>query len=570
MNLVKYYLSKKIFLSRIFKVLPFLIFVGLPFFALIKPYFHAGVPYTHDGENHLARFANYKVAIKEGQFPPRFAPNLNNHYGYPVFNYNYPLVNILSIPMSVLGISYEIIFKLLMTTGLAIGAWGIYAWLGSLKFEKKCIRFLSMASFFLAPYTVNLVYVRGSIGEVWALALFPWLLWLSHRIKDKKKLSWLVSTSILTAFLLSHNISVLFGGIIWGIYTFIIFQKEKSAWKLLLRRGLISLGMSLWFWLPAMVEKSQVILDNSGLSSQFSKHFVGVSQLINSPLQFGYSYTTPVDTISMAVGLSGFIALVLGTIMILKKKVTILKPKIAWMLIIFSWVMFIFQTEITGNIWRIIPLVQFIQFPWRLSLYFTILVLPILAMVISYHAYFRKIILVVLIMQLLAVIRFSPADYFHRNTIDYDLFTQSTSTANENLPKTFTYKNIADWAPEPSVLEGKAIVVVNHWTGSNRAYLVSVTEQALLVEPTMYFLGWETLANNSAVEYANMEETTGRIGYWLEPGEYKITSRFTQKTWSRLLGNTLSVISTAIASWFIVHEIVNSKKKIKINFKKIK
>ncbi|MBT4652021.1 MAG: hypothetical protein HOA85_02095 [Candidatus Pacebacteria bacterium] len=565
MNLIKNYLCKKIpFVNRSLKILRlfiFLILVGLPFFALIKPYFHSGVPYTHDGENHLARFANYKVALKEGQFPPRFAPNLNNHYGYPVFNYNYPLANILSVPMSAVGISYEITFKLLMITALVIGAFGVSAWLKALNFKNRSIRFLSIASLLLAPFTVNLVYVRGSIGEIWALALFPWLLWLSHEIKEKKKVSWLASITILTSFLLAHNVSVLFGGIVWGIYTLIIFQKEKSAWKLLLQRGSISLGMSLWFWLPAMMEKNQIILDNSGLSNQFSNHFVGLLQLITAPLKFGYSYTSPVDTISMAVGLSGFIALILGTVILLKRKVVVLKSKQAWVLLILSWIMFIFQTQITGNIWRIIPLVQFIQFPWRLSLYFTILILPVLAMVMNYHSSFKKILTAVLIMQLIAVMRFSPADYFHRNTIDYDLFTQSTSTANENLPKTFTYKNIADWAPEPSVLQGQASISVTSWTGSKRAYSVDASEQTLLVEPTMYFLGWETLANHSEVIYADMKETDGRIGYWLEPGEYEIVSQFTQKTWPRLVGNSISVISAAIASWFIVHEIAKFKIK---------
>ena len=72
------------------KFLLFLVFLLLIFIPT-KSYFHEGFPYTHDGENHLARFANYKIALKEGQFPPRFAPNLMSNYGYPVFNFTYPV-----------------------------------------------------------------------------------------------------------------------------------------------------------------------------------------------------------------------------------------------------------------------------------------------------------------------------------------------------------------------------------------------------------------------------------------------------------------------------------------------
>lgn len=68
-----------------FPILFLFITLSIAFLLLFKPYLHTGFPYTHDGENHLARFANYKLALKEGQFPPRWAPNLMNHSGYPVF-----------------------------------------------------------------------------------------------------------------------------------------------------------------------------------------------------------------------------------------------------------------------------------------------------------------------------------------------------------------------------------------------------------------------------------------------------------------------------------------------------
>jgi len=66
-----------------------------------RHFLNQGVPVTHDGHNHLVRFANYKIAVRELHFPPRLAPNLVNGYGYPVFNYNYPLANLISLPFSI-------------------------------------------------------------------------------------------------------------------------------------------------------------------------------------------------------------------------------------------------------------------------------------------------------------------------------------------------------------------------------------------------------------------------------------------------------------------------------------
>jgi hypothetical protein len=534
---------------------------------LIKPYFHAGVPYTHDGENHLARFANYKIALKEGQFPPRFAPNLNNHYGYPVFNYNYPLANILSVPFSILGISYELTFKILMISAVLLGCWGIYQWLTALKLGNWQLRVLTIVSWLLAPFTVNLIYVRGNIGELWAMALFPWLLWLTHQFHEDKQVPYWLSSGLITGFLLSHNISVLFGGIFWLIYSLVILGKNRAGWGRLSWRGILSLGLSLWFWLPAMAEKNQVILDNADLTGQFSQHFPTLAQLISAPLQFGYSFTTPVDTMSFALGLSGLVGLILGTVLVVKIKKPSLKRKYLWLSLVMGWLLLFFQTNFSYQLWRTLPLVQFIQFPWRLSLYLVIIILPLITVLLDRATSLRYLFIAIFAIQLLAVSRFQPADYFHRNTIDYDLFSQSTSTANENMPVGFSYavtpvtELVVDWSPAPKIAQGSAEIEVASWTGTKRSYSLNVKERSLVFEPTFYFAGWETTVNNKQVEYATMSETEGRIGYWLEPGQYEIQSEFTQKTWSRILGNTISAVAGAVILWFVVHEVANLKIK---------
>jgi len=532
-----------------------------PVYALIKPYFHSGVPYTHDGENHLARFANYKIALKEGQLPPRFAPNLNNHYGYPVFNYNYPLANILSVPFSVVGISYELTFKLIMSGAVLFGCWGIYQWLTALKLGDLRTRLLTISSFLLAPFTVNLIYVRGNVGELLALALLPWLFWLTHQFQQNKKTSFWVSVGLVTAFLLAHNISVLFGSLIWLIYSLLVFGKSGQGWKSLIWRVSLSLGLSLWFWLPAVVEKSEIILDNADLTTQFSQHFPSIMQLITAPLQFGYSFIVPVDTMSFALGLSGLLALVLGTILVLKLDRKAKNKNYLWFLCLAGWSLLFLQTDFSYQVWKTLPLVQFIQFPWRLSLYLVILVLPLLTSLLVRHRAFKYLFVLVLAFQLLAVLRFQPADYFHKNTIDYDLFSQSTSTANENLPKTFTYKEIADWSPAPRVASGSGEFSVQSWTGTSRSYSLIVKEKALIIEPTMYFSGWQTTVNNKLITYAQMAETEGRIGYWVEPGNYEVLTQFTQRTWSRLAGNTISALCGAIVMWLVVNELINFKRK---------
>lgn len=524
----------------------------LPLVVLIWPYFQTGVPYTHDGENHLARFANYKVAVREGQIPPRFAPNLMNHYGYPVFNYNYPLLNILSLPLSVLNVHYEITFKLLMTLGLVMGAVGINLWLKSYAFSRVS-RWLAIGSYLLAPFTANLIYVRGNIGELWAMALFPWLLWLTSKLVADKKISWWLSVPLITTFLLSHNVSVLFGGLLWFLYSWHRLGKNKQLWLAWLKPSLLAVALSAWFWLPAMAEKSLIVLDETNLSQDFRQHFVEPGQLIFAPLEFGFSYLSRVDTLSFSVGLMTLMGLVISSLWLIKNFKLAATKKYRF-LIIAGWLLLFFQTAWSSKFWGMLPLVNFIQFPWRLTLFLVILALPLVAWTASLNHWLRKLLLSLFLIQLVAIWRLQPADQLHKEVIAYDLFSQSTSTLNENLPKTFSYQEIADWAPEPKILTGEGSYTVEHWTGTNKKFKLSATTQLVMVEPTMYFTGWQTTANNQSIDYLPMEVTQGRIGYMLAPGEYQIETSFTQHTWPRLVGNSLSLLAIGLWAWLVWQE----------------
>ena len=282
---------------------------ALPFVSLLvllAPLLKPGVPYNHDIENHLARFANYKLAIKQGQIPPRLAPNLVNHYGYPVFNYNYPLANILSLPFSAVNIHYQLTYKILVAASFILGVVGLMKWLQLLGIKSKHSQSLAAAGYLLTPFVVNLIYVRGNIGETIAINLIIWLGVLIEQakaglLKENNIWSKVWPVLLMTSFLLSHNISVMFGLGLIVVYGLLRGLSQKK-WLQLGKIFVIAIGLSLWFWLPALAEKQYIVLDNVNLSSAFARHFPTLGQLLTSPLSFGFSYASPVDTMSFAVG----------------------------------------------------------------------------------------------------------------------------------------------------------------------------------------------------------------------------------------------------------------------------
>lgn len=536
--------------------------IGVLVLVNVQAYFHSGIPYTHDGENHLARFANYKIAVREGQLPPRFAPNLMNRYGYPVFNYNYPLANMLSLPLSLIKVPYDATFKLLVAGFLVVGLLAVKR-LGSVYRTSAAGTWLAMVVYGLAPFLLSAILYRGNIGEIMAYGLLPWLLWLVHRwqrqMTSRELVAWAL---VVTAFLLCHNVSVLIGVPVIVLYALLQFGKDAAAWKrLVLSFGLGGL-LSLWFWLPAMLEKSLVILDEAGLSVGFADHFPTLSQLLWSPQTFGFSYLGSVDSLSFNLGLLAIITWITTGIMLLKTLVlerrlsaTQLKVGGVWLLAALAVG---FQLALTQPAWEVLPLLRFVQLPWRLTLLWAVLV-PILVLQVyrDWPRWLKVGLWLLVVVSVLGATRLRPVDYRYLSIVDLDAFSQSTTTLNENLPKNFTYTEIADWQPTARILRGSGEVQIEYWKGSDRLYQLNLTEDSVIVEPTMLFAGWQTRVTTPdgqmmQPEYVDDETVQGRLAYQLPAGEYQVRSRFTQWTWPRVVGNSVSLLGAgAVVAWLV-------------------
>ena len=160
---------------------------------LIWPIFSSQLLYSDDAELHAARVANYYLAIKQNQIPPRFAPNLDSGYGSPVLNFAYPLPYIIST-FIYMALPATIVMSLNSTIILlaVIGTLGIYylAHQFSLSHWKST---LVAGSYLTAPYTFINIYSRTALGEVAFFAILPWVMWGVENFIRKKKINLLIS-----------------------------------------------------------------------------------------------------------------------------------------------------------------------------------------------------------------------------------------------------------------------------------------------------------------------------------------------------------------------------------------
>ena len=175
----------------------------------------------------------------------------------------------------------------------------------------------------------------------------------------------------------------------------------------------------------------------------------------------------------------------------------------------------------------------------------------------------------ILIFQLVQIFSVKAVDYEVFSNADTNFSVISTSTNKENIPKTFSYEYFNHTNQTVEIIEGEGSVEIEQWRGSKRSYKLFLTTDAIIIEPTAYFAGWQTKVQNLDLndsewvqkDYFDNEEIKGRLAYQIKAGNYLVKTRFTQKTWSRLIANSFSAIVLLI----VFSILIKWKKEVKKN-----
>lgn len=518
-------------------------------------FWSARFPYTHDGENHLVRFANYAQAVREGQWPPRFAPALMSGYGFPVFNYNYPLANIVSVPFGVLHLNPEYTFRFEVAVALLVGSASL--WWGFRQSPWKDGGWFAIVFYLFAPYLQSLLLYRGNIGEIWAYGLAPFVgVWLWQAKQSARGRDWLLAAGSISLLLLSHNLFGLIGAGLWLLISF--WWTPRSQWKIWGLTWLLGTGLTSWFWLPALGELSLIVLQQDSLANQVLDHGLRWEQLLFSPWHFGFSRPGPLDTLGFGRGIAVLgvwgVSLSRWVQYLLRPQADSFRRKSQFWVLSGLLVFTLFTGWMSTNgslwLWRLFPPLNIMQFPWR-----WVWLMDLGMVYLAGYLYatltggWRRLLWLLLISQVVMALRLFPADRFHRAYQSYLTAPTTTLTRNENRPRTLTKTTFDQWWPTATVATGEGeIVTVKQWNGSRRQYEVQARTDAVVVEPTVYFPGWVVQADQTEVSI-DPQWAEGLIAYHLSARDepYQIRTHFGETTLWRQLGDTLSILS--VVAW---------------------
>lgn len=530
----------------------FLSFITLP---TILPFFNTKFFYTQD-YIFIARLQQMSSALASGQFPVRWAPDLR--YGEPLFNFYAPLPYYIGAAIHLLGFNFIWVAKILFILSSIFSAATMYILANKLFGRRAGI--LAAALYTYAPYRAVDIYVRGALSESFVFIFFPLIFYSSLLLSEKRNLTRISLLALsLAGLFLTHNITTLMF-LPFLVFFWIYLMIEKGAWKLIfpfLTAFIFGSGVSAFFLLPAMIER-QFIQTQYLIVGYFNfrAHFVAFFQFFSTFWGYGVSQWGYNDGLSFQVGLVNWavfaLALVLGFLLI-KNRHNLTVNKKFLILLLFLGINFLFSLFLQHNksaiLWEAIPLMAFIQFPWRFLAISVFFVSILGGAVISYFQGRFKLIYFILIIAAVALSfgYFRPKEYVDDSFFDKFLNVGSmrggVDLTKDYLPiwvqttdgKKFDSPRAEKGDIKVSDLKQKSTVI---------EFRADAAYNSLIEAPITYFPGWEVRANGQVVSQ-DAPSKMGLIRFELPKGSYSVKIEL-KNTPVRLAGNMISIISIII------------------------
>lgn len=343
------------------------------------PLIRQGLFTIHDDQQ-VARLYLYDKALKDGQLPPRIVDGLGFGFGYALFVFYPPLVYMIGELIHVFGVGFVDSVKIVFFLSILLSGWFMFYFLR--KYIGNLAATFSSICYLLLPYRAVDVYVRGALSEAFSFVWVPPLiLSLFALSQDKNKSNITLSAVFIALLLLTHNLIFIAFLVLLPVFS-ILFVQEKNKMQLLYAFGLsmmIGAGLSAFFWIPSLMEKSNTIVDQILLTelANYKIHFVHLHQLWNSIWGYGGSTEGTLDGLSFKVGKIHLVASLVSIALILlpnylknySSHTFQVQRKLLLLMIAMLVISIFMSTAFSKPVWEIFQPLTYLQFPWRFLIF---------------------------------------------------------------------------------------------------------------------------------------------------------------------------------------------------------
>lgn len=482
-------------------ILFILVFFGLT--PALIGIFHPGFFSTDDGNWMVIRLSAFYETLRSGQFPVRFLSRLNNGYGYPVSDFLYPLFLYLGTLIHALHFSYIFTVKLIFGISLVGSGLGSFLWL-----RKKFSDLASITGsliFSLFPYHIWDITKRGSVGEVLALGIAPFIFW------QVEGGNWALSGLFFGLLILAHNtLAILFFPII------IAYGFVEKRFKAAVLSSILGIGLSAFFWIPALFDKQFTVFDKTVVSS-FSEYF----------------HQTDIFQLTGIISLAVFLL----SLFFLRKAVSSSR----YFLVVFLLSLF-FTTSLSSLFWHLFNLGTYVQFPFRF-LSITALAVGFLGAFVTNSLGKNYSVFIALFLLLVLYIsswrNFTPSYQYYPDSF-YSTNQATTTVQNEYMPRGVKASQLISKSQNAQVIKGQGNIRDIDIKGTNIQFTYLAKLMSVLQVNFVYFPGWKATVDGRQASLTTTD--SGLFSFPVMQGVHKINVWFAE-TPVRIFADLISLIS---------------------------
>ncbi len=559
----------------------FLLLLPIPF---LLPFFKAGYFETDDGLWAVVRQASMHSELRQGQFPVRWSGNLNFGYGYPLFEFSYPGPYYIGEIFHLLGLGFVDSVKALFVVGTIVSVVAMYYFAVSL-WKNEIAGIIAAVLYLAEPYRFVNLYVRGSVGETVSFALFPIVCLLGLKLLQTGKRRYLLGGSLALAMLVTmHNVMALIF-IPFFVYFLICeivirnvkiskllhdyideFKNKKNTYKKdeytislfykhifpVVVMLVVGVALSATFWLPAITELKYVKLGVKPLTS-IDQEFNKQEGLLLTPLDSHPAVPSAKERFFEENLEFEYILLAFAVIAVLlfnKNKYEMALQRIL-LLSVPLLVGLILLTPVSAVIWKTLPGLKSIDFPWRVLALLSFISPVIIAGVglipkVKYYAVGIAVFSLFLLGPLL-----TPNNYTHYPEEYYSTNQATTTSANEYVSRWMTTIPTRQAENDPRY---QTLLSAS----THKRYEYSASTSAEITFPIMYFPGWQLYINGENKDY-EYKDSNGLIKTTIPEGTHTIDVVFTRSA-MRTLGDLISLGSIFAIGVLFAIEYARGKK----------
>ena len=511
--------------------------MGAAAFAVEIPFFFRGTPSGHDVEFHLYSWLEVLSGWKQGIWFPRWAAQAHFGYGEPRFIF-YP-------PASwMLGALLSAIFP--WTVAASIYIWLVLVLAGASMFmlarrwlDRRDAIFAAVL-YAVNPYHLVIVYWRSAFAELLASCLIPLLLLLVLKAAEEGTKAIVPLALLLAAAWLTNAPAAVMIHYSLALLTVLIAWQRRSARVFPVAAAAVALGAGLaaFYLIPAIYEQRWVNITeaiSAGSRPQDSFLFVHTTDAEHDAFNRIVSWIAVLEIVATFVAAAAAKRWREGN-------------RGLWNTL-FCWAAgcTLLMLPVTAPIWRFLPKLEFMQFPWRWLLCLSLMFAIFVTLGLRWW-WLRTAFCVVAILVVAMVWRGVQAPWWDT--------AADLREMRDNVTDNLGYEGVDEYTPlgaEATAVDkdardvtvdgpARGAIHVLRWGPESKEFTAEVSAPDQLALRLFYYPAWRATVNGRVVT-GRARVDTGQMLVPVETGMNRVQVTFA-RTWDRSAGGWISTLST--------------------------